>query len=98
MREAPGSAPTGNDPAGMSVPESLVMPGCSRSTLRSSETGLHYEIFVYVPDIEPPVGGFPVVYVLDGNSDFITVAETVRRVSRRPKATGIDPAIVVGIG
>ncbi|MBR1131896.1 alpha/beta hydrolase [Bradyrhizobium iriomotense] len=98
VRETPGSAPTRNDLAGMSVPESLVMPGCSRFALRSSETGLRYEIFVYVPEIEPPVGGFPVIYVLDGNSDFITVAETVRRVSRRPKATGIVPAIVVGIG
>lgn len=98
VRETRGSATTSNDLAGMSVAESLVMPGCSRFALRSSETGLHYEIFVYVPEIEPPVGGFPVIYVLDGNSDFITVAETVRRVSRRPMATGIVPAIVVGIG
>ncbi len=98
VRETPGSAPTSRDLAGMSVPEPLVMPGCSRFVLRSSETGLHYEIFVYVPEAEPPLGGFPVIYVLDGNSDFITVAETVRRVSRRPKATGIVPAIVVGIG
>ncbi|PIT06087.1 S-formylglutathione hydrolase [Bradyrhizobium nitroreducens] len=98
VRGTPRSVPTSNDLAGISVPESFVMPGCSRFTLRSSETGLPYEIFVYVPEIEPPVGGFPIIYVLDGNSDFIIVAETVRRVSRRPKATGIVPAIVVGIG
>ncbi|MBR0840313.1 alpha/beta hydrolase [Bradyrhizobium liaoningense] len=98
VRETPRSVPTSNDLAGTSVPESFVMPGCSRFALRSSETGLPYEIFVYVPEIEPPVGGFPAIYVLDGNSDFITVAETVRRVSRRPQATGIVPTIVVGIG
>ncbi|NTF65099.1 alpha/beta hydrolase [Rhizobium rhizogenes] len=86
------------DIAGMSPQQPLVMPGCGRFTLRSSETGLDYEIFVYVPEAEPPASGFPVIYVLDANSDFITVAETVRRVSRRSKATGIAPSIVVGIG
>ena len=86
------------DVAGMSVPQPLVMPGSQRFALRSAETGLDYEIFVYVPETEPPAAGFPVIYVLDANSDFITVAETVRRVSRRPKATGIVPSIVVGIG
>ncbi len=86
------------DVSGMSIPQSLAMPGCQRFALRSSETGLDYEIFVYVPETERPASGFPVIYVLDANSDFITVAETVRRVSRRPKATGIVPSIVVGIG
>ncbi|MBF2714349.1 alpha/beta hydrolase [Agrobacterium vitis] len=80
------------------APQPLVMPGCRRFPMRSLETDLEYEIFVYVPDIEPPASGFPVIYCLDANSDFITVAETVRRVSRRPKATGIAPSIVVGIG
>ncbi|QND46510.1 alpha/beta hydrolase (plasmid) [Rhizobium lusitanum] len=89
---------TRQDVVGMSVPQSLAMPGCQRFELRSSETGLDYEIFVYVPETAPPASGFPVIYVLDANSDFITVAETVRRVSRRPKATGIAPSIVVGIG
>lgn len=69
------------DIAGMSPQQPLVMPGCGRFTLRSSETDLDYEIFVYVPEAEPPASGFPVIYVLDANSDFITVAETVRRVS-----------------
>ncbi|HEY0120780.1 MAG TPA: alpha/beta hydrolase-fold protein [Rhizobium sp.] len=86
------------DIVGMSAPQSLLMPGCRSFALRSSETALDYEIFVYVPETEPPASGFPVIYVLDANSDFITVAETVRRVSRRPNATGIAPSIVVGIG
>ncbi|MEK1930769.1 MAG: alpha/beta hydrolase-fold protein [Pararhizobium sp.] len=75
----------------------VTMPSCRRFIL-NAETGLAYEIFVFVPDAPPPPQGFPVIYVLDANSDFITVAETVRRVSRRPKATGIDPAVVIGIG
>ncbi|CAI4216035.1 unnamed protein product [Parascedosporium putredinis] len=40
----------------------------------------------------------PVSYVLDGNSDFLTVSETVRRTSRMPDATGITPSIVVAVG
>lgn len=78
--------------------EQLGLQGCRKFTMRSLETGLEYEIFVYVPDAPPPPSGFPVLYVLDANSDFVTVAETVRRVSRRPLATGIGASIVVGIG
>ncbi len=75
-----------------------VLPGCEMFRQRSVVSGLDYEIFVSVPDSEPPASGFPVIYVLDGNSDFLTVSETVKRVSRRPQATGISPSIVVGIG
>ncbi|QFY63749.1 alpha/beta hydrolase (plasmid) [Rhizobium grahamii] len=76
----------------------LLLPDCRRFAIRADETGLEYEIFIYVPDLPAPPAGFPVFYVLDANADFVTVAETIRRVSRRSSATGICPAIVVGIG
>lgn len=66
--------------------------------MQAQPSDLDYEIFVYVPESTPPAGGFPTLYVLDANSDFLLVAETVRRVSKRPQATGIGEAIVVGIG
>ncbi|MFK0333451.1 alpha/beta hydrolase [Rhizobium sp. NPDC090275] len=75
-----------------------VLAGCEMFRQRSVVSGLDYEIFVSVPDVEPPASGFPVIYLLDGNSDFVTVSETMKRVSRRPQATGISPSIVVGIG
>lgn len=75
-----------------------ILSGCEMFRQRSVVSGLDYEIFVSVPDSEPPASGFPVIYVLDGNSDFVTVSEAVKRVSRRPQATGISPSIVVGIG
>lgn len=78
--------------------EQLTLEGCRRFMMRSLETGLEYEIFVSIPEAPPPPSGFPVLYVLDANSDFVTVAETIRRVSRRPLATGIGASIVVGIG
>jgi predicted alpha/beta superfamily hydrolase len=78
--------------------QDLCLPGCRSLQLIAQETGLPYQIFISVPEGEAPPSGFPVIYVLDANSDFITLSETVRRVSRRPTATGIHPAIVVGIG
>src|SRR5690606_34171859 len=47
---------------------------------------------------EAPPAGFPVIYVLDANSVFGTVTEAVRAQSRFPARSGVDPAIVVGIG
>lgn len=38
------------------------------------------------------------IYLLDGDAIFATVAETVRMRSRRPDVTGVVPAVVVGIG
>lgn len=78
--------------------EALCLPGARTFRLMAGDGGLSYQIFVSVPDCQVPTGGFPVIFVLDGNADFVTVSETVRRASRRPEATGIAPAIVVGIG
>lgn len=76
----------------------LFMPGCETFQQCSHVNGLAYEIFVSVPDCPAPPSGFPVIYVLDGNAEFITISETMKRVSRRSKTTGIMPAVVVGIG
>lgn len=78
--------------------EPICLPGCCTFQLSSEENGLAYQIFVSVPEGKAPASGFPILYALDANSDFITLAETVRRTSRRSAATGINPAIVVGIG
>lgn len=42
--------------------------------------------------------GFPVIYLLDANAGFATLLESHRRLSRRPDATGVGPAVIVGIG
>jgi predicted alpha/beta superfamily hydrolase len=86
-----------DDTLSMLETEDLVLPAFRKFTMHADETGRAYEIFVYVPGAPPP-SGFPVVYVLDANSDFVTVAETVRRAGRRPRATGIGQSIVVGVG
>lgn len=63
-----------------------------------SRTGAEFRIFVAYPHAPPPPSGFPVAYVLDANAVFGTVTEAVRLQSARPDATGVTPAVVVGIG
>lgn len=74
------------------------LPNSHRWVMRSKESGRDYQISVAFPSEEPPSQGFPIVYLLDGNSVFGTMVESVRLQSRMPARTGIGPAIVVGIG
>jgi len=62
----------------------------------TSATGRTYRIFVSRPAGEAPEGGYPVLYVLDGNAMFAGFAE-----ARRIQGFGgrdLDKMIVVGIG
>jgi predicted alpha/beta superfamily hydrolase len=65
--------------------------------MTSASSGRTFRVFVAWPlrTSKPPKGGYPVVYVLDGNSMFATVVEQ----SRREGLVGeLKPAIIVGIG
>ncbi|CAM5761274.1 Ferri-bacillibactin esterase BesA [Labrys miyagiensis] len=63
-----------------------------------TDGGRTYVARVALPAEPAPPRGFPVVYLLDGGACFGTMAEAVRMQSRRPSTTGVDPAIVIGIG
>ncbi|MCB7143976.1 alpha/beta hydrolase [Bacillus velezensis] len=73
------------------------VPGTEVREMRS-KGGRTYRIFVFFPQEEPPASGFPVIYLLDANSVFGTMAEALRVQSRRPEKTGVVPAVIVGIG
>lgn len=75
----------------------VALPGSQQRRLRAASNGADYRISVWVPPGPPPPGGFPVIYVLDANALFGTFVEAIRRSSRRPDATGIHAAAVVGI-
>lgn len=60
--------------------------------------GEEYEIFLSWPEVSPPPGGFPAVYLLDANASFATLSEASRRSEQRTAATGVGPAVLVGIG
>lgn len=74
----------------------------SPTTVRFSETLTFvsqfnheaYKIDIYIPKQTPPPGGFPALYVLDGDMVFGTFAEAMRNKS---KLKEIEPAVVVGI-
>src|SRR5690606_31016889 len=60
--------------------------------------GGSYRISVALPTAPAPAAGYPVLYLLDAGATFATVVETHRRLARRPDATGVGPACIVGIG
>lgn len=61
----------------------------------SAIRGRDYRVFLRIPGGTPPPGGFPVIYLLDGNWYFQTMADA----AGLQAATGEAPrVIVVGIG
>lgn len=62
----------------------------------SGATG-EYRIFLAVPDLPPPPGGFPTLYLLDANACFGMAAEILRHGMLRQKTSRIAPAILAGI-
>ncbi|WP_456278876.1 alpha/beta hydrolase [Bacillus sp. AK128] len=67
-------------------------------SFQSNFTNTEYDINVYVPEVEAPENGFPIIYVLDGSSYYYFVRDTVRLQHGNSIKTGVKPAIVVGIG
>lgn len=63
-----------------------------------SRAGRPYRLFIAWPAEEAPAAGFPVIYLLDANAAFATMVEAMRMQSRHPEATGVEPAVIVGIG
>ena len=80
---------------GPPVAAGYVMPDTETFDLKS-EDGYAYRIYVSKPKAPAPEGGYPVLYVLDGNALFAGFAET-RRVLDYIKSD-LGKTIVVGIG
>lgn len=74
----------------------FAMPRAGSFLLRS-EDGDAYRIDLWTPDGPAPAEGWPAVFLLDAGGVFGTAVEAVRRMSRRPDATGVGPTVVVGI-
>ncbi|WP_407977301.1 alpha/beta hydrolase [Brucella pseudogrignonensis] len=76
--------------------EDVTVPTAEQFTMTASKNGHRYRIFLAKPVLPPPPGGYPVIYVLDGNATFQTAAQALRLQTRPPK--GFGPAALVGIG
>ncbi|MBO9714592.1 alpha/beta hydrolase-fold protein [Sphingomonas sp.] len=60
------------------------------------DDGYPYQIFVSRPKAPAPAGGYPVLYVLDGNAMFAGFAETRRILSM--EQSDLSKTIIVGVG
>lgn len=73
-------------------------PGALQRIVTSQANGRTYRIYISVPKEPPPPGGFPAVYLLDAQSVFRTMEETVRVQGGKPEKSGVSPAVIIGIG
>lgn len=65
-------------------------------SVRSSD-GEEYQVMVAWPEGDAPPGGWPVLWVLDGEDNFAMAATTARRLARAGARSGVEPGVVVGI-
>lgn len=87
----------GMDAAHGTAPVAAAEPRISQFNTEGPN-GRVYTISIARPDAPEPAGGYPVIYVLDANAIFATVADTARLQAFMPAWSGVAPAVVVGIG
>lgn len=76
----------------------VTIPRSKQMDIYGLDGNRKYRIFLAVPEEPPPSTGYPVIYALDGNAMFATLAETMRLQSSRSDKTGVIPSVIVGIG
>lgn len=87
-QQAPSVSPTKPTVPGYTMPNTHMWD-------MTSDSGETYRIFVSYPtEGESPKGGYPVLYVLDGNAIFAGFAETRRML----EGSDVGKSIVVGVG
>lgn len=66
-----------------------------------SKNGESYRITISWPEGNAPKDGWPVIYLLDGDDNFLVVTSILKRLTATPKGikqNGVSPSIIVGIG
>ncbi len=69
-----------------------------QQTMLKSAAGAPYRIIVATPAGPAPAGGYPVIYVVDGNAWTSLVSEIIRINVGLGIQSRVEPAVVVGIG
>jgi len=64
----------------------------------AARDGSRYRLLICVPVGPAPARGFPSLVLVDGHALFPVAATAARLQAQRPEATGIGPAVVIGIG
>lgn len=78
--------------------EAYALPGTVQFELEPMGDGDPYRILVFIPKGEPPVGGWPLLVLTDGNATFpFAFASTVTQ-APYPTGTNVDWGVVAAIG
>jgi predicted alpha/beta superfamily hydrolase len=82
----------------------VLLYGAEQFVLHSKITGEQYTIYLSVPAVAPPAGGYPVLYALDGDASFAPLhlanprqASVFSMLAQHVDVLP-DPGVVVGIG
>lgn len=78
--------------------QTATLPLARQRDFKSAITGQDYRIFIAVPSVPAPAAGFPVLYALDGNATFPTLALMGRSRGGRARDPNRVPPVIVGIG
>lgn len=88
----------------LAVAGPVLLDDASQFALHSQHTGQTYRIYLSVPVVPPPAGGYPVLYALDGDYNFAQFhrdnpreAGVFERLRQHGPAVP-QPGVVVGIG
>lgn len=68
-----------------------------KSCVVQAREGSAWRLVLSTPEGAPPEGGWPLLWVLDGDLHGLTLMETARRLARRPDATGVLPMAVAAV-
>ncbi|MDJ0930604.1 alpha/beta hydrolase-fold protein [Breoghania sp.] len=72
--------------------------GCFQSDLAVSDDSPPRRIFVSIPQGEPPAGGWPFLFMSDGNACFPGATGVAQVQSPYPEGTNVEPGVLVAIG
>lgn len=81
----------------MTRPDPVEIEGSALHTVEDA-AGRSFEIRTWAPPEDPPQGGYPTLYLLDGGAFFGTLVEMVRLRRNRPAMTAVEACLVVGVG
>lgn len=72
-------------------------PGAEMRDVRARANDMSYRVAIRRPQGPAPDGGFPALVLLDAAACFGTCVEALARMARRPDATGVGQAVIIGI-
>ena len=76
----------------------LTAPASFSEDMVPSHGGEPFRIFVHLPDVPAPAGGWPLLCLTDGNAVFGTAVDAVRSQASWSKGTDVGDGVVVAIG